>query len=199
MLKGAQVAWLGLDATSRQDQLLREQCQDLGCRAATCAIQSGHLEEAVELLDLGRSVFWRQAASLRGDLEMLREVKSALAEELEGIGRRLNAGNFSGLLLNAGEQDFGAGHPSPEDPGAQRRRLVGLWEKLVDQVRQLPDFENFLKPLPFHELRQPMTEGQVVIINASLYGVDALIFGATGPITHVPLPDIDLDTCGTGE
>jgi hypothetical protein len=31
-------------------------------------------------------------------------------------------------------------------------------------------------------------EGQVVIINASEHGVDALIFAATGPIEHVPLP-----------
>ena len=189
-----QVAWLGLEATSRQDELLREQCQGLDCLAATCAIQSGHLQEGVELLDLGRSVFWRQAASLRGDLELLREVKSALAGELEGIGRLLDAGNFSGSLLNAGEQNFGADLPSQEDTGAQRRRLVSSWEKLIDQVRQLPGFENFLKPLPFHQLRQVVTEGQVVIINASLYGVDALIFGATGPITHVPLPDIDLES-----
>jgi CHAT domain-containing protein len=36
--------------------------------------------------------------------------------------------------------------------------------------------------------------GHVIIINASHYGVDALIFGATGPIEHVPLPNIDLET-----
>jgi len=36
--------------------------------------------------------------------------------------------------------------------------------------------------------------GLVIIINASKYSVDALIFGATGPIEQVPLPDVDMET-----
>jgi hypothetical protein len=69
-----------------------------------------------------------------------------------------------------------------------------MWESLVERVRQLPQFEYFLKTVPFHQLRHSAsTLGQVVIINASWYGVDALTFNATGPIRHIPLPDVDLE------
>jgi hypothetical protein len=51
-----------------------------------------------------------------------------------------------------------------------------------------------LRPIPFSLLRQALSSGQVIVINASQYGVDALIFGETGPIEHVPLPHIHLET-----
>ena len=79
-----------------------------------------------------------------------------------------------------------------EDIGREHRRLVGEWEELVDRVRKLPRFKYFLKPIPFHQLRQAVTIGQAVIITVSEHGVDALIFGATGYIDHVPLPKIDI-------
>jgi CHAT domain-containing protein len=64
-------------------------------------------------------------------------------------------------------------------------------------VRQLPQFESFLRPAAFHQLRHIATGpgGHVVIINASTYGVDALIFSAArqGEIEHVPLLNADTD------
>ena len=181
------VEWLSLKALPSRDWL-REQHQDLGCLAATCAIQLGQFEEAVELLDFGRSVFWRGAMSLPEDLKMLREVEPRLAEEFERLSGQL-AGNSSFWCSN--------GQCSPTIPSGMEtfgHLLVGAWEKLTEKIRRLPDFENFLKPLPFHRLRQIAAVGQVVIINVSRYGVDALIFGATGPIKHVPLPNTNLQS-----
>ena len=181
------VAWLGLNIPSRQSQLLRHKPENLACLAATCAIQLGHLEEAVELLDLGRSVLWQQASSLRGDLEMLRQIEPGLAEEFERLGQQLDAGNFS-------HSDFAVKQHSTEDIGNERRHLVGMWEDLLERIRQLVQFKYFLKPLPFRQLRQISADGQVIIINASTHGVDALIFGVTGPIEHVSLSNVDFET-----
>jgi hypothetical protein len=64
----------------------------------------------------------------------------------------------------------------------------------VGRVRQIPLFKYFLRPTPFHQLRQAATIGRVIIINVSEQGVDALIFGLTGSIEHVPLPAIKLET-----
>ena len=89
------VAWLGLDVRSRQDALLHGKPEYIGCLAATCAIQLGRFEEAVELLDLGRSFFWQQASSLRSDLEILREHNAELANMFDTICQQLNAGDFS--------------------------------------------------------------------------------------------------------
>jgi len=187
------VAWLGLNTPSRQDWLLREKVENLGCRAASCAIRLGHLEEAVELLDLGRSVFWQQAASLRSSLEMLREEDPALAEEFERIGRHLDRGNFSGSF-NVGQDNASHGQCSSEEIGKEHRyQLVNLWEGLLERVRQLAQFKYFLMPVPFNRLRQASATGEVIIINASKFGVDALVFGAVQPIVNVPLPDINLE------
>ena len=101
------VAWLGLDMPSWQEWLLQENAEDLGCCAATCAIQLGSLEDTGELLDLGQSVFWRQAESLQGDFKMLREERPELAEMLETIGRQLDTMNFSGSLLTVKRQKVG--------------------------------------------------------------------------------------------
>jgi CHAT domain-containing protein len=185
------VAWLGLSTASRQSWLIEGESENLSCLAATCAIQRGHLEEAAELLDLGRSVFWQQASSLRSDLEKLREEEPELAKQLADIGQRLDAGNFSDSLLDV---KHGTVAMNAEDIGQERRHLVGEWEGLLDRVRQLPRFEHFLKPVPFSQLRQAATGGQVIIINASKYSVDALIFDDTHPVVHVPLPQTNIES-----
>jgi tetratricopeptide (TPR) repeat protein len=194
------VAWLGLDASSRQNVLDKVDPEGLGVLAAACAIRLGHFEEAVELLDLGRSVFWQQASSLRSDLKMLREkdVDSQLTNQLDRVGCQLEAGNFSSHVMT----DEGDGSSSyrrrTEETVKGRQRLVDEWDELVERVRVLA-FEDFLKPMPFRDLRQPFTKGQVVVVIMSRHGIDTLIFGATGPIEHVSLQNVDihelLDLC----
>jgi CHAT domain-containing protein/tetratricopeptide (TPR) repeat protein len=186
-------AWLNLSTASRTYWLLREGQENLSCLSATCAIQLGRFEEAVELLDLGRSVFWQQASSLRHDLEKLRESQPKLAEQLERIGQKLGTENFSDPLLlldNLGKQ---RGSFGTRDFSKERRRMVAEWEDILDRIRELPQFEHFLRPVPFRQLCQAAIGGQVVIINGSEIGVDALIFDATHPIEHVPLPDVDME------
>ncbi|KIM78354.1 hypothetical protein PILCRDRAFT_794197 [Piloderma croceum F 1598] len=175
----SKVAWLGLNTHSRRATLLQEKAENLGCLAATCAIQLGHLEEAVELLDLGRSIFWQQASSLRSDLEMLREQDAELIDKFERTGQQLDNVNFYGSYFIVEEHNAGVNW--------QRRA-----EETESEYRQLlPQFESFLKPIPFHQLRQASMVGQVITINTSTYGVDALIFGATRPIEHMSLPNIN--------
>lgn len=184
------VAWLGLGPVGRQCQLFQADPERLSCLSATCAIRLGRLEEAVELLDIGHSVFWQQVSSLRTDLEILREAAPELANQFERVGRTLEADSFSGSLRVA-EQRVGI---HTEDVAKERRRLVGEWEGLLERVRQLPGFKYFLKPVSFRQLQQAATGGQVVIINVSKYGVDALFFDATHQIEHVPLPEVDIET-----
>lgn len=194
------LAWLGLSAASRQVWLKRVDSESLSTKSATCAIRLGRLKEAVELLDLGRSVMWQQASSLRADLESLRVEDPALAKEFESVGRELDAGNFttdiSILSIQGVNKDPNAEISNAEITGAERHRLVDTWEGLLERVRKLPNFEHFLKPVPFNQLRKAAKEGHVVIINVSTYGVDALIFDSddTHPIQHVSFPDIDIDT-----
>ena len=123
---------------------------------------------------------------------MLKEEEPKLAEELEIISRQLDTEHFFDSASTAGEcwDDRRSG----DDFGKRRRQLASKWERLVEAVRLLPKFKYFLRPIPFDQIRQVSSEGHVIIINASEHGVDALIFGISGPIEHVPLPDTDLET-----
>jgi tetratricopeptide (TPR) repeat protein len=186
------VAWLGLSTSSLRTSLSQVDAEHLSCLAAACAIQQGRLEEAVELLDVGRSVFWQQASSLRVELEKLKEMEPELADQLERVGQKLDAGNFSGSLLPIDNQNIGVN--SIKDVVMERRRQVDEWDSLLDKVRQLSHFENFLRPVPFHLLRQAAVGGQIIIININRYRVDALIFDAAHQIVHVPLLNANLET-----
>jgi len=116
------LAWLGLGQSLRQDWLRREKTDSLSClSAASCAIRLGRLDKVVELLDLGRSVLWQQASSLRSDLEILRRDEPRLAEELERVGRLIDAGNFSDFTFTAGEYDGRIN----EEQKALKRNVVG--------------------------------------------------------------------------
>lgn len=184
------LAWLGLSTKSRQDWLVDEGSETLSTSAAACAIRLGRFETAVELLDTGRSIIWQQASSLRADLEMLREADPHLAGELDALGLRLTTGNFADDTSYLALDRVGV-------TGGNRYRLVDMWEGLLDRVRRLPQFEHFLRPLPFKELRKAAKDGHVVIINVCpANGVDALIFCSdiTHPIAHVHLPDLDSQT-----
>jgi hypothetical protein len=79
----------------------------------------------------------------------------------------------------------------------ERRGLVCKWEELLERVREQAGFEYFLRKIPFSKLPQAAIAGRVVILNASNYGVDALVFDAAHQmhqIKHIPLPDIDVVT-----
>jgi hypothetical protein len=91
-------------------------------------------------------------------------------------------------------KDTHADHHITKDITREHHVLGGVWDRLLEEVRGLPEFENFLRPVPFDQLRQAATGGRtVIIINASEYGVDALLFDDVKPIHHIPLPDTDYD------
>jgi hypothetical protein len=71
----------------------------------------------------------------------------------------------------------------------RRRALAREWDDLVEQVRELDGFEDFLRPPPLQSLLKAAASGPVVIVNVSRWRCDALIITTKG--THsVALPDL---------
>ena len=54
-------------------------------------------------------------------------------------------------------------------------------------MRKLPDFERFLLPKQYPELRDAARSGPVVVLSASQYGCDALIIAPPLELHHVRL------------
>lgn len=187
-----QAAWIGQSVNSRR-RILASQPATLAADAAACAIEKGAYSKAIELLEQGRTIFWSQALQLRPDLTVLLAVNPTLAEELEAVAKELEPRTF--------EDSFHAQvhvtRSDREDSAKHHRALAEKWQRLVDQVRKLPELRDFLKPRLFPELQRAATCGPVIIANASLYRCDALIVRKDGSPTHVSLPDASFETLMT--
>ncbi|MFJ9447578.1 CHAT domain-containing protein [Kitasatospora sp. NPDC101235] len=160
-----QLAWGGLDFDDRLDAL-SDTSQTVSDAAAT-ALQAGAPERALEILEHGRGLLLAYALDMRADLETVRERSPRLAAELA-------------LLRDE--------RPPRHGPaGVHRRRRQRTWDRLVEQVRQVPGLEGFLHPPPYHKLLGAARQGPVVVLNSSTLRADALVLHE-GRLTVVPLP-----------
>jgi hypothetical protein len=179
------VAWHGLDRATRANQL--QQWTGLAADAAACAALDGRPELAVELLEEGRSVLWTQALNMRNDLTRLAERAPELAERLDHIRRTLDSAIPDTTLSPAEEADGDsratrAGRSSQAD---LRRRKAREWDEVLSEIRALDEFEHFLGATPYAELAAALTDGPVVIVNASQNGCHAFIVGVGSDLADV--------------
>jgi hypothetical protein len=165
-----------LDALSGTGALTRD--------AAAYALHLGRIEQAVEILEEGRGVFWQQALSLR----------SAALDVLPGE-ERMELQELFGAL----EKESLVARPrgaQPEDWAIQelrvesRRKLDERAESVIRAIRTRPGFERFLLPKAFCEHSKAITTGYAVILLSSRLGCYAIAMSGTmGPIC-VPLHDV---------
>ena len=74
-----------------------------------------------------------------------------------------------------------------EQEAANAGKLHRKWISVLEQIRSLDGFHDFLLPTPFDTLQTAAAYGPIVILNASVSSCDALIMISTD-IVHVPLP-----------
>jgi hypothetical protein len=70
--------------------------------------------------------------------------------------------------------------------------LAREWDELVEQVRALPGFADFLRPPALETLLPAAADGPVVIVNVSRWRCDALVVTRDG-VEPVALPGLTLD------
>lgn len=74
----------------------------------------------------------------------------------------------------------------------RRMALAREWDALVEQVRKLEGFEDFLRPPRLETLLPAATDGPVVVINISQWRCDALIVTTAG-VEVVELPQLSAE------
>lgn len=174
------VAWRGLDRTGREQRLAG--LGDVATTAAALAIELDRPEQAVELLEQGRSVLWTQAIQTRSDLSALHAAAPALAAELDDLRRALDR-------MSAHSEAGGA----TDHTAHAYRELVERWETALADARAVPGFADFLGTAPFDTLRTAAAGGAVVIVNVAWPRCDALIVRAGG-VRSIRLPWLTLDS-----
>lgn len=140
-------------------------------RAASYAIAAGRPDRAVELLECGRGLLFAENAAFRNGVGELAsrapELASALTRVLTDLDVASNADS--------------------------RHQLDRDRQRLIDQVRELDGFEDFLKPQRISEIVDACRSGPVVLPLAARERLDALIVTTDG-VRHVPLPRETLET-----
>jgi hypothetical protein len=168
------VAWRGADRADQERMLT--QFARLATDAAASAIQVGDPELAVELLEQGRGVLLTQALDARSSYSVLREAAPDLADRLARIHEVLERP----LTQAAVDLDPDRAASALRRQADQRNELARQRDALVDEIRTLPGFTDFLRPPRSTTLRTAATDGAVVIVNISRYRCDALILTAAG-------------------
>ncbi|PVF95707.1 hypothetical protein CPB86DRAFT_763467, partial [Serendipita vermifera] len=175
------VAWLGLPISNRHHHLV--QIGGITRDAAAAAISFGQYLKALEWLEQGRSIVWNQILQLRTPVDDLREVKPEFAEHLVQISRVLDQGREYGHLDKS--------HLSDEERGRLYRTLTMERESIIDQVRSLPKFENFLRPFSSSQLTKITQEGPIVVLNIGEKHCDALaLIPGLVDVMHILLPNL---------
>lgn len=174
----------GLRREDREYQL--SQLRDLGCDAAACAWRAGDTDGAVALFERGRGVLLAQEMGTGTELDRLRAHGSAhtakLAERLTGLQLEMERAGSGGLAGDAGDW---TGRSAAE----QRRDLLGEWDDLLAQIRDVPGFAGFLRPPSRAALLASGSEGPVALVNLSKYGSAAFLI-RDHSVTDVGLPDL---------
>ncbi|KAJ7779449.1 TPR-like protein, partial [Mycena maculata] len=184
-----ELAWLGLSIRDRHRHIL--QAGKVVRNAAAAAISASQFNTAVEWLEQGRSVIWGQLLNLRTPVDDLRHTYPAFAEKLVFLSTMLEAAGTheSRLeLANAGSKLL------PEHLARRYHDHALERNELLEQIRGLEGFSDFLLPRKLSDLLPAAKEGSVIILNVSEVRCDALILRpGENQAMHTALPDFALN------
>ncbi|KAJ7456088.1 CHAT domain-containing protein [Mycena latifolia] len=170
-----QLAMLGLDIQARHKALTSQSNSSTASDAAACASQLQKLGKAVEFLEAGRSVFWSQALQLHTPLDDLHSAHPELAQRVSTIARELEVGSHREVSSIRRLSPQHKDHAVLDEQDTHYRKLNAAWVEALQEVRQLPGFERFLRPKLLQHLCKSAHNGHVVILNASKFSCTALV------------------------
>ncbi|KAF9530817.1 CHAT domain-containing protein [Crepidotus variabilis] len=182
------VASLDQTVQNRHANLLR--ISGLTHQSVTMALLLQRVDLALEWFEQGRCLTWSQLNQLRTPVDDLRQHDARLAERFLAVSKALET---SGSRPETSWQPNSTitQQIAAEDQVRSQLKLAKEWEQLLKNIRDFPNFNNFLlPPRASNILSQLPTDGPIVIINIDDVGCNcnalALIHGADEPI-HIRL------------
>ncbi|KAH9996406.1 CHAT domain-containing protein [Russula compacta] len=188
-----------------QHRLLRGRWGRLSAVPLECAsyyIETGSLERAVEILERGRALLWSEMRGLRTPIDQLRAGDHAtLAERFVAISEELER-------ITTGATTTVSSAPTAThartDAFGQMMEDVRVLERargeIVDQIRLLLGFEDFLRAVPFETLQTAAARGPVIVINHCRYRSDIIIvLHDSAPVLIPTAPEFYARTAGLKE
>ncbi|KAF7789560.1 hypothetical protein EIP86_000506 [Pleurotus ostreatoroseus] len=174
----------------------------LASDACSAAIEAKQFDIAVELLDQGRCLMWTRLTRYRDSLKELQLTNGTLAAEFQVASRELEnlalsaTGSTTLSLFPEAEGQKNSPNSESFDRRGLDNQLHSLhqasekWDNVVERIRQIEGFRNFLRAVPFVELQIAAQDGPIVVVNVSKYRSDALIVQHNCDVAHVELPGV---------
>lgn len=172
---------LGLSWTDQEHQL--SAAGDLVSDATAVHLAIGDIERAVELAETGRGTVLSHSLDTGTELDELESV----APDLAGEFRRLTTEISARARLDGRLHDLAAAPGTRISP----RRVTDDWSTLLDRIRTLPGWAEFLRRPTPTQLRRVLTGGAIVLVTAGTIGGGAVVL-RDGDTVHVPLPNLTL-------
>src|SRR6266540_223527 len=137
----------------------------LSLAAAAAALSVDHPDKALEWLVEGRCIVWNQINQLRTPVDELRSYDPGLADLLSILSRVLeNAGLRSdsrGIRTDLSMND----KISLENEARMQIKHAKDWEQLLNRIRSIPRFKDFLQPRKCADIMSGLPEeGPVIIV-----------------------------------
>jgi tetratricopeptide (TPR) repeat protein len=173
------IAYFGIDNSARLQSLFIG--QDIATTGALRALKILRLQQAVEILEQGRGLFWTQALRLRSDFDTVRDdIRRELLELAPQLERTVDISHTPAAM----QQRLG------EEVVSQRIRQTERFEALVRQVRTLPGHARFLLPDEYATLAMAAEKGPVVILISGQKGSEAIVVRSAGDPITIPLQSL---------
>lgn len=187
--------------TDREHQLGR--LGSLATDAAAAALTAHRPARAVELLERTRGILAADAVGLRGgDHDRLRDRRPDLADRLDEVRARLV--DLDRVHTTLAQVVLAV--DAPETVRDRFRRLASRrraahadWERVVADVRRLPEFADFLRAPRIERLARHAHGGPTVFVTAGRTRGDALVLvdDPDDPVSVVPLAGLTQSAVGT--
>lgn len=179
------VVWRGMGR--RDQERVLNKCGTLSTDAAAIAIETGHLERAVELLERGRGLLLERRIDDDVDLTAVYALDSHLAHRFEEVRAELNAIVIPDVDID-GDDDI-PDHPAHlASPIDRRSEIAQELESIIERIRALPGQQAMFRPLGFSKIQQMLGREPTVVLNVSRFRCDALVLSAEG-VELTPLPE----------
>ncbi|KAG9091730.1 hypothetical protein FRC06_000438 [Ceratobasidium sp. 370] len=150
--------------------------------AVAAAIEHNAYDLAVEWLEEGRSIVWKQKLQILTPMDDLRRVKPELADQLAYIAFHIGLTDTVNMVPH---------NANPHEDSSQRyRRLAEGWDKLLQEARLVDGFDNFLLPKKLPQLLKAAHSGAVALVNVHEKHCDVLLLQPnSSEVIHLPLPN----------
>ena len=168
--------------------------QSLPLDYASYRVDQRQLEEAIEVLERGRSLLWSEMRNLRTSIDQLLSADPALGYKFAAVNQDLEKLTKSVPPSHKLSMDDGtADGLRAVDPFGrlvlEQRSLLEERAKLISQIQASPGFDSFLTSPTFDTLRSAASSGPVIIINHSKWRSDILIVLHNMPPSLISTPD----------